>query len=679
VPVDIVVGTSAGSIVGAAYATGMPLREIEVEMGGLSTATLFHDRVRDEVPLQRKTDDSTNYVGPEFGLRGGQLVLPRGAVSGVALEAVLRRLSSYQRDQDFDQLPIRFRAVATDVDNAQMVVLDHGSLSVAMRASMAIPAVLEPVDWQGRLLIDGGVSRNLPVDVARALGAQVIIAVDIGTPLRQRGEITSLLDMTDQMSRILTASNTARSLTELREDDVLIRPDLSAVAATDFDHLKAAAAAGESAARMAAPLLQRYSLDAPSHARYMARLDGPGGRERAGERIAAVEIAGVDRVREEVVRATLHSQPGQRFDPAVAEKDMQRLYGLGDFEHVSYVLSEEPGQGQVLHAQVAEKSWGPQYLRLGLGLSNDFKGDAYFSLLAAHRWTWLNRLGGEWRNEVTLGHTDRLVTEWHQPLSPAQRLFVAGHLLWERRPFDIYSDKVRFATYRRERKEVGLEAGLPLGQDAEARIGLMRGQAKLLADTSAVPGSELIPRADTGGLLLRLRWDSLDNLRFPRKGLLLDTQLYASHASLGAQDEYRKLSLTGKGAVANGPHSLQLGVQLSEKVGSGPLPAYEMASLGGFLQLSGYRTGQLVGTNMRFARLVYNYRIQGPGWLDGAYLGTSAEVGRIGDVLNRSSGTPTLYGSALYVAVDTPLGPIYFGYGRASDGNRAVYLFLGQP
>ena len=241
VPVDLVVGTSAGSIVGAAYATGLPVSTIEQEMRGLSTALLFRDVVRDHQPPERKADDATNYVGPEMGVGAGGLSLPKGAVAGVALEAVLRRLTARQQHVDFDRFAVPFRAVATDLATSEMVVLGRGSLAQAVRASMAIPAVISPVELDGRLLVDGGVTRNLPVDVARRMGADVVIAVNIGTPLLRREDITSLLSASEQMLRILTATNVAQSLKELGPQDVLITPDLSRVSSSDFDHLADAA------------------------------------------------------------------------------------------------------------------------------------------------------------------------------------------------------------------------------------------------------------------------------------------------------------------------------------------------------------------------------------------------------------------------------------------------------
>jgi NTE family protein len=457
-PVDLIVGTSAGSIVGAAYATGLPLATIENEMQGLCTASLFHDVVRDSVPPQRKADDAVNYVGPEMGLGAHGLSLPKGAVAGVALEAVLRRLTARQHNVDFDRFPVPFRAIATDLATSEMGVLNRGSLAQAVRASMAIPAVISPVELDGRLLVDGGVTRNLPVDVARRMGADVVIAVNIGTPLLRREDITSLLSASEQMLRILTATNVAQSLKELGPRDVLITPDLSRVSSSDFDHLSDVAQAGEAAARAASGALAAYRIGDADYAALMATRNAL--QEPAGWRIADVRVTGTQRVNPQTVIDSLQSHPGDTFDARQVDRDLQRLYGSGDFEAVSYTFSEEPGKGYVLTTSVTEKSWGPNHLRFGLGLLSDFAGSSFFNLLATHRATWLNSLGAEWRNDLQIGHTGRLRTEWYQPLHSAQRLFVAVHAGGERSPFELFTDKgVRVARFRLEHYGYGGDLG----------------------------------------------------------------------------------------------------------------------------------------------------------------------------------------------------------------------------
>lgn len=675
VPVDVIVGTSAGAIVGAAYASGLRVEEIEAEMRQLRTETIVHDVARTDLPVRRKDDEARNYIGPEFGLSASGLSLPKAAVSGVALEAVLRRLTARQRSDAFDALPIPFRAVATDLATAEMVVLERGSLATAIRASMALPAIVNPVELDGRLLVDGGVSRNLPVDVARALGAQIVIAVNIGTPMRGRSELNSLLSVTDQMTRFLTTQNVQRSLAELRSDDVLITPELGDVDSTDFDRTLEATAAGERAARALGERLRALSLPL---AQYAALRAGRAAAGAQGPMVGEVQVRGTQRVNPQTVRAALSTQPGQPLDAARADADMRRLYGSGDFERVSYVLSELPDGRRVFTADVSERAWGPHYLRIGLGLASDFDGNANYNLLVTTRSTWLNRLGGEWRNDLQTGQTDLVRTEWHQPLDAAQSFFAATHAQLLREPFDVFATDRRIGRYRRSSEAVGLDAGLAMGLPGELRFGVSRGRVRLRTDTGIVSGSTLVPRADTAGLSARLRFDTLDSLRFPRQGYALDAHLFRSQPALGADDRYGKLSVSLLGAASIAAHSLRAALFDTRSAGSGAMPDYELTSLGGFLRLSGYPNGRFLATESRLGRLVYTWRIAAPGLLDGAYLGASVEWGRITDVLGTYTGVP-LRGNALFVAVDTPVGPIYLGHGRSSRGEQATYFYLGLP
>lgn len=676
VPVDLIVGTSAGAVVGAAYASGMPLRQIEAEAAGLHTSSLFRDLARADLPVQQKADERDNYIGPEVGIGTHGLTLPKGVVAGVSLEALIRRLTSRQRDQQFDALPIPFRAIATDLVSTEMVVLDKGSLATAVRASMAIPAVVSPVERDGRLLVDGGVSRNMPVDVARAMGAEIIIAVNIGSPLLPRDELTSLLRVSEQMVRALTVQNTTVSLGQLGPRDILISPSLGNFATADFDRLMEAAVVGEAATREVANALRAYAVGETQFALFHTSRTALAVEHPV---IDGLRVTGTSRIDPAVVQAAMSSKPGDVFDASQVDADVRRIYASGDFERINYYLDRDGDGRHILTTEVGEKSWGPDYLRFGLGLSSDFRGDAQFSLLLAHRRADLNSLGGQWRNRVQLGRVDRLSTELHQPFDQGQWLFSALRADLKREPFDIYLRGERIGRYRRATGEVDAELGVRLGQSADFRIGVKKGRSKVADDTALLPANQILPPSDTGGVVARFRIDTLDSIRFPRSGYAFDAGYYSARSTATQPAGYAKFDASLQAARTQGNHTVRAAFSGTHLRHSRVLPAQELSELGGFLRLSGYRTGEFIGTEPRLARVVYTYRLARSSLLDGVFIGMSAEAGRINDLLDSPAARATLHSNALFVGAGTPIGPLYFGYGRAAGGRDALYLFLGVP
>ena len=253
VPIDCVAGTSMGSIVGGAYATGLTTAEMEKTLGEISTRTLLEEKPpRQDQVIRRKLDDLEQLFPVEAGLDERGLSLQKGALSGIGLEAVLRRLATRPGYLDFDQLPIPYRAVATDLVTGQAVVFSEGELASVMRASMSVPGAIAPAEIGGKLLVDGGLTNNLPVDVARAMGAEIVIAVNLGTPLASRESIQSVLGVTAQMVNILTEQNVRASLASLKPTDILIEPQLGGFSAGAFDDMAKTVPIGEAAARAVA-------------------------------------------------------------------------------------------------------------------------------------------------------------------------------------------------------------------------------------------------------------------------------------------------------------------------------------------------------------------------------------------------------------------------------------------
>src|SRR3954468_15626271 len=262
VPVHCVTGTSMGAIVGGAYAAGTPPAELEALVRKADWNEVFRDSPpRTDISTRRKIDEYKTLFAPEYGVKRSGLVLPKGVIAGVAIEAFFRGLTQPAIDvTDFDKLPIPFRAVAADIETGEAVVLSHGGLARALRASMSVPGALAPVEIDGRLLVDGGIANNLPIDEARKLCGDVIIAVNISSPALKREQITSAFSVAGQLINFLGKVNVERQLASLGSRDLLIAPQLGDIAASSFERSADAIRIGEEATRAVAGALGRYSV-----------------------------------------------------------------------------------------------------------------------------------------------------------------------------------------------------------------------------------------------------------------------------------------------------------------------------------------------------------------------------------------------------------------------------------
>jgi NTE family protein len=677
IPIDCIAGTSMGALVGAAYASGMTVQEMQQINGEITKELLFKEKPpREELSQRRKQDDYGIFVGPELGFNKGKVQLPKGIVTGVQLESVLRRLSKLKGYHHFDNLPIQYRAVATDLVTGKAVVFSDGELANVMRASMSVPGAVAPAEFGGMMLVDGMLTQNLPVETARAMGADIVIAVNVGTPLLTREELTGIFGVLGQMLSILTEQNVEASIKSLKPTDILITPELGDFSTGDFDNLPKIEPKGEEAARKLAQRLAQFSLPPAEYAAL---------RQRQTVTLTAdtrpvdeIKFNKMERVNPKTAQAVMDTKAGQPIDQPKLDADMRRIYGIGDFEHVNYSLVEEQTK-RILVVDAVEKSWGPNYLRFGIGLSSDFKGDAYFNVVGSYRRTWLNSLGAEWRTDLQLGRTNSLVSEFYQPLNADASLFVAPHVNYQRRSAWLYQGDDRIASYDIESTSGSLDIGSQFRRMGSLRIGALRGTLKPKLDSgplSLAPGESVIAQ---GAFTARLTLDQMDSVHFPRNGWRAAANVYDSNSHLSAQDLYTKWDVDGNFVHSFGDHTFNLYGKAGGKMGSNPLPRYDEFQWGGFLQGSGYRTGQFIGEQLKYGRAMYYHRILRGSLLEGAYAGLSLEGTKVSNPVVPGNADGFLKSAALFVAADTPLGPAYLAYGRARDGTYSYYFYLGRP
>jgi NTE family protein len=677
VPVHCVTGTSMGAIVGGAYAAGTTAAGLEDFVRKADWNEIFRDSPpRAEISTRRKIDEYKTLFAPEYGVKNGGLVLPKGLIAGVSIHSFFRLLTEQAVEiGDFDKLPIPFRAVAADIETGEAVVLSRGSLSRAMRASMSVPGAIAPVEIDGRLLVDGGIANNLPIDEARKLCGDVIIAVNISTPPLKREEITSALTVGGQLVNFLGKVNVERQLASLGQRDVLITPELGDISSGSFERAGDAIRVGEDAAHAIAESLRRYSV---SPEQYEKLRRGQVVERKPIGSVDEIRFEGLRRTNPEVLRSLLASKPGEALTEEEVSADLRRIYGRGDFESVDYHIQQDAGR-RVMVIQPREKDWGPDYMRFGLGVATDFQGENYFNLLAQYRRTWLNRLGGEWLTEAQVGQHTFFSTEFIQPVEERGRYFVASHFKIGQELRGVFSGDDRVGEYQTKETRIGLDAGTFLGTWGEARLGALWRRVDARTET----GSAIFPdvKETTAGLRALLIVDQLDNAWFARRGYRVATTAYASDEGLlGSDRTYQRLDGELTAVKTWGAHTANFKLSGGTDFHS-DMPGYESFSLGGPLRLSGYRIDQFAGRRFAFSRVMYyNRAIPLPDLLgSGVFVGGSIEAGQMLARAGEQPSTGTIWSGSVFLAASTFAGPAYLGFGMGEHGHYSVYLLLGAP
>jgi len=536
IPVDVIAATSMGAVVGGLYASGMRADALEQKLSQVDLSDIAFDRNdRAKLPQSLREDDFQYPIGLSAGYGNGNLKLPAGLVQGNRLLALLKNWTAQWPDNiDFSRLPIPFKAMATDLATGDGVILDHGSLPLAMRASMAVPGLFAPFEVGGRTLVDGGLVSNLPVQLARDMGADIIIAVNIGSDLERPEDLASPAAVTQQMITILVGQNVRAQKALLRGQDVLIEPQLSELSFTDFAKGPQGVRQGERAAQGVEAKLATLSLSPHAYAAYRATHE-PQGTLVAGARIDAIDVTTSGRVPPARVRQLIKVREGDAYDAEALNRELSALATTGDFETVTQQLVEQNGV-HTLKIDAHEKSWGNQFFLFGLGMSTNFDGRGAFNINLGHRYPWLTQSGLEWRNDIVLGSNRASIhTELRQPLWQARGFYVAPYAEYSRRRSDLYfddqpptRDAKPFNNLTIETARAGVDLGIPLGRKGELRLGVnyVRKTAtfnylQLIADESGnVVDATAVDtlRTQQPAFRAQLTLDQLDDPLFPRSG-----------------------------------------------------------------------------------------------------------------------------------------------------------------
>jgi NTE family protein len=677
IPVHAIAGTSVGAIIGGLYAAGYSPREIEEIVTGIDWQDIFRDSPsRAMLPMRQKEVDLALVSNFEIGIRDGSLTAPTELVQGQKLDLLLRQLVlPVSSVTDFDKLPTPFRAIATDVARIEPVVFSEGDLALAMRASMAVPGAFAPVHYEGTLLVDGGFVDNVPISVARSMGVDRLIVVNVGEPLAPPESIRNSFQIVMQAVSRLMQDRTNAQLAALWDGDVLLVPELGDLTSASFPRVAEGFDAGEQAARAELAELRTMSVSAASYRAWQ------GERTRRRGQIPDVDFVAIDGTESataELVADRIEIAPGAPLDVAELEQDIGGAYGRGTYERISYRFAERNGSTGIEVAPV-DKEWGPLYFRPGFQIDDDFKGNENYQFNLETRLTGLTSKGGEWRSLIELGRIFGLSTELYLPFARRGDWYIRPLVSYTELDQPLSLGSSTFAEYR-----VGSWTGeLELGRDFNDRfrvsIAAVRGQD----DADLKVGLDLFPTdilADIGGVRAALLWDDLDSIRFPSRGSRVELSYTSFDEALGSDGDGDLTRLSADVALSHGANTVVLGLRTS--LAKNPAAAFQTNSfLGGLANLSGLAERELLGDQQLLVRGIYYRRL---GYDSKAlltlpmYLAASLEGGNVWQDYDEVSFDDLIGAASLFFGVDLPIGPLQVGFGQTFDGRHSFYVTIGS-
>jgi NTE family protein len=686
VPVSAIAGTSMGALVGGLYAIGMDAHELRLVVDNMAWDEAFEDSLdRNELPQRRKSDDYDYPASVTLAFKDGKLSIPLGFVQGQQVRQMIKSLMlEADHIDDFDDLPTPYRAVATDIETGEAYIFGEGDIVTAMRASMSLPGLLAPVEHDNRLLVDGGLAMNIPVSVGRDMGAERLIVVDIGTPLRNRDEINSVLGVADQLVSFLTRRNSLEQIATLTDRDLLINPDLTGIGMLDFEHTEVIFQRGYEATMAMRAQLEPLALNDTAWAEYLASRQLPVPQNPVVDHIA---IDNDSPLRDDIIRVRLRQQVGEPLDREQLLEDIAEIYALDHWQIIDYDVRRDEQLGDVLYIRADAKTWGIDHLKFGINLVSDLDGGSDINLGASSLWKGMTDLGGELYARAQVGDTILLSTEFYQPLDVRSRFFVVPHLSY--RDHDVttlgpeYDEDFTIGNWRVRRLVGQVDTGINLFDSTQLRLGLFRNTGEYRPDVE-IGGALPDDNFDEGGTALSLRYDRLDDAFFPTRGAFLYADYRLLRTDLGSDNNFERWHAMGQAAFSFGGdkrNTLIFTGRTGQSIDATNDPQ-NYFQLGGLFNLSGLSQNYFSGRQMAFAMAQYQRRLSANTVLPfdmPTYLGASIEGGQLWTDRSDVSSGKFVNAGSIYFAMDSPIGPIYIAYGRSEDAQDALYLALGWP
>ena len=674
IPVDRIAGTSMGAIIGSMYASGMSSQEIEAFARKINWDEAFlPEPPYDEISYRRKQDRRDFMVTAPLGLKKG-LRGPNGLNSGQAAGLLLDRVAfSDFGVTNFDDLPIPFRCVATDMQNGDAVVLSEGSLAQSVRASMAIPGIFTPVELNGRILSDGGLVQNIPVETVKAMDSDVVIAIELHYPPGDAGQLGTL---TGVLSRAIDVMITQNERHSLALADTKVRVDMKGFTINDYNRLDELVKLGYDAAASQSDALLPYAIkDVDEWKRYLSDRDAR--RRQPVKRVEKIEVTGADPATNKRIAHRLQKDVGGSLQLPKLENQLTQVAGQGQFDRLGYEGFLQNGVPSI-RVTAHEKTYGPPFVDLAVNVEGS--GVAAFDFSAGTRITFMDLLhrGGEWRNNLLFGSSNLAATEYYQPILQS-RFFVAPYAFASKFARNSFQGLTRVAVFGDERAGGGFDVGYNSGRRSEFRVGyeLFDGKLAPLVGAAGLP----IVHGSTGQLRARYVWDGQDSPSVPSRGTRAIVTLSRVLQSPALPDPITQLDIETSNFFAVGPKTslfMALSGGTSFKGIAGPFQVFE---LGGAFRLGAYLPDEFLGNHYAYASFGFRRELYKLPQLVGRkiYWGGWYESGTAFGGQTDQAGPVVVRGSFnLGVIADTIVGPIALAGSVSPTGQSRVNFSIGR-
>ena len=674
IPVDYIAGTSMGGLVGGVYATGRNAAELRQVVNGIDWDQVMAGQTPfDDLSFRRKEDARDYPNNLEFGIRKG-IQFPEGFNSGQQVSLILDQVAlPYSEVKSFNDLPIPFACVATDLVSGKPKVFRSGSLSLALRSTMSLPGIFTPVRTKDAIYADGGLLQNIPVEVAKEMGADITLAVHLAeAPLTPNASLSSFSVLGQSISVMISANE----LRSMESADILVSVPLQKYGALDFDKANQIIKIGYDAAAAKSKILLTLAVDDATWKQYLADRES---RRRTNPVPTFIAVDGVNGHLSQRVQDELAGVVGKPVDFDELDQQIMHLKGMGRFSTLSYQFEERNGQ-QGLLIKTEENSYGPPIVRPLILIDGSSLSNVTFNLGARVTFLDVGGFRSEWRNDIVLFSEYGLKSEYYHPFTPLTHWFIAPRAVADNNPFYLYNDNKLLSIYRQSTLGGGVDVGYQFGTTGELRVGYEGGWQNF--ERQIGNPNELA--SFSGGYAnarIRYKLDRLDDPVIPRSGQSLQANFTWASASPEAPGAFPALEIASQSFFRlSQPSSIFLsgygGTTFDYETG---LPQF---SLGGSQRLVAYGTNELLMNKYLLFQAGYIRQMAKLPPLLGSgiyFLGIyeAAQVyGPPHTMVNKASGFPT--DAAAGLVVNTIFGPVEAAYAYGDSGHRKVFFRVGR-